>query len=550
MVHYITATCLILLSLSTPIEAPVNHQLEVAELQADPCKKYQSTLKKHLSKLQKVTGKKLLFRTYVGFAEKTLAKIKKKCPNLDVSAEEQQLASIKGEQTADKAEASNDEQDYFKNIYTRLPYVYTKADVGAAGTDGLKFFSTHKNLEKAKALYGDFSKADYLSKVEQAKQDGTYEKHRFFIDRTVNALNDYPRFIDNSASTFNEYVGYLNNTGVKGDAQQELKHLNAAKDFCQLLLCFAPAHSKASAWLRQVEKKMQAIGGSISYASTMHRDNLGKLLFSNKQVPIGNETTADFSNSFQSGDPIFATIYLPSKLRAMTDSYVINNMEVKVNGMMVDEGSRTAICVNTPMQEKNYLQFAIIPDASWTKQYAKLYADHDMFTHESIARALVDAGPYSDISVDIRVIFRGTRSDVKGSFTIDQSGGIEAVQQVLVAQENKRYANATLPKAGMRNAELEQAALEIMRKKTNSSSGKVYQKAIIVSKDWDYDKSWAGVTVSRSLVMALTSKEFDGKCMYQLFTFFQQEKGNGTFSNTLEFGGAGENTYTACENLD
>jgi hypothetical protein len=41
------------------------------------------------------------------------------------------------------------------------------------------------------------------------------------------------------------------------------------------------------------------------------------------------------ATSFEAGEQVYATIYLPSKLRKMTDSYAVNNMEVKVNNMIV-----------------------------------------------------------------------------------------------------------------------------------------------------------------------------------------------------------------------
>ena len=41
------------------------------------CEKYKATLQKHISKLEKSKVKKGLFKTYAGFAEKTIEKIKK-----------------------------------------------------------------------------------------------------------------------------------------------------------------------------------------------------------------------------------------------------------------------------------------------------------------------------------------------------------------------------------------------------------------------------------------------------------------------------------------
>jgi len=299
--------------------------------------------------------------------------------------------------------------------------------------------------------------------------------------------------------------------------------------FCELLLKFAPNNNQASQWLKQVESQMSKMQGSIVYESAMHKKHLSQILFSTIEVAIGNETENDFSVRFKSGDYIYATVYLPSKLRKLTDSYAANNMEVKIIGMPVAEAFYTAIWVTTAMEDKNYLQFAILPDNAWKQRNGKPYVESKLRTHEAIAEQLLKAGSYSDVSVDIRVIFRGTGSSIKGGFTIDQSGGVDQLKSIVSREENDRLSDAKLPKAGMSNSNLKNQALTIMRNKSKGS-GKTYTKAIITSVNWDYDKNWKGVTVSRSIVVALVSKEHDGKCMYQYFNFKQQERGNGTYN--------------------
>ncbi len=129
-----------------------NYNYVIGKTSSNPnCEKYKSTLQKHISKLEKSKTKKGLFKTYAGFAEKTIEKIKKQCPDLDIAEEMSQLSSLKGSVVENESNPSNNDKDYFKTIFTRLNLVYNKADLGAAGAKGLKFFSTHKNLEEAKS---------------------------------------------------------------------------------------------------------------------------------------------------------------------------------------------------------------------------------------------------------------------------------------------------------------------------------------------------------------------------------------------------------------
>jgi len=214
---------------------------------------------------------------------------------------------------------------------------------------------------------------------------------------------------------------------------------------------------------------------------------------------------------------------------------------------MIAEGSMTAVWVTTPMQEKNYLQFAIVPSPEWKAKHSSVYIENKLRTHEHIAKRLLDTGPYSGTTVEVILTFRGTHSKVKGNFTIDLSAGTDHLSNIINSEENSRLSSQQLPAAGMVNSNLEQQALAILGK-SSAGTGKTYHKAIILSKNWDYDKSYAGVTVSRSIVIALVSKEHDGKCMYQYFNFKQQAHGNGNFNDNLEFAGAGDNFYLSCEN--
>ena len=200
-------------------------------------------------------------------------------------------------------------------------------------------------------------------------------------------------------------------------------------------------------------------------------------------------------------------------------------------------------------QEKKYLQFAILPSDSWKQKNGQPYIENKIRTHEAIAQRLLEVGSYSDINVDVKVIFRGTNSSVEGSFKINQSSGVEQLEAIIAREENAKLSEIKLPKAGMLNTDLQNQALTIMRNKSKGS-GKTYTKAIITSVNWDYDKTYAGVTVSRSLVIALASKEHDVKCMYQYFNFKQQAQGNGKFNSNLELAGAGDNEYISCDNAN
>lgn len=450
------------------------------------------------------------------------------------------LKSESGSEITSKLAKEND-KDYFRNMDVLINAVYT-------GNDYPPDAFYKGDMKALTKKFEGFTKQDFFDKLEASKKNGTYPTVQSYADRISKGLNDYPRYI--SQVLIKAYKGRLdelNIFGIKGAPQKELKVLNDTKTLCEVLLKLAPDNPTATQWLKEVNNQIGSKTSTIGYASNMHKVHLGDMLFSNKEVSIGNESESDFTKKFKSGDDIYATVYLPATLRTLTDSYAQNDLKVFVNGGIIAGASeKTAVWVTTPMQEKNYLQFAIIPSDAWKQNHGQPYVENKLRTHEYIAGALIEAGPYSGTTVAIEVTFRGTNSKIKGEFTIDLSAGIDDLKKVVSQEENARLSDAKLPKAGMQNANLAKEALGIMQRKSGSS--KTYTKSIITSVNWDYDKNWNGVIVSRSIVIALVSKEHDGKCMYQYFNFKQQAQGGGSYNNNLEFAGAGQNVYISCDN--
>ncbi|MFK8061029.1 MAG: hypothetical protein AB8B78_13185 [Polaribacter sp.] len=461
--------------------------------------------------------------------------------NSELQRLERLLESESGSEITLKLSKEKD-RNYFKDTNILWNSVYTRSNYppdGLYGGDMKTLFNKFKT----------FTKQGFLDRVKASKESGTYPAVQYYAETVLNGLKDYPRYINEVLiKVYKARLDDLTTFGIKDDSQKELDVLNNAKTFIELVLKFAPNNPMASIWLKEVQSQIDKKTSGISYASNMHKKHLGEMLFSRKEVVIGNENESDFTTSFKSGDYIYATVYLSSKLRKLTDSYAANDVKVLVNGGIISEPKSTAVWVTTPMQEKEYLQFAIIPSNSWKEKNGKLYTANKLRTHEHIVNALINAGPYSGITLSAEVFFRGTNSSVKGEFKIDLSSGIDNLKKIVSREENDRLSDAKLPKPGMQNSKLAKEALGIMQRKSGTS--KTYTKSIITSVNWDYDKNWNGVILSRSIVVALVSKEHNGKCMYQYFNFKQQAQGSGNYNKNLEFAGAGQNVYLSCNNIN
>lgn len=486
-------------------------------------------------------------------AKEILTQITNKHQDLNLALVHSEIERLEGllnsESGSEISSTLNKEADanYFRNLVMNLPYIYSEGPKGARGAKGLKDF-TGDWVYKTNKMFESFTVEQFQNNIETSKKEGTYPRVQFYAEQVQKALNDYPAFISKSNGMFNTYIDYLNDSSVKGNPQLEIEQLKRAQIFCKLLLKFAPGNPTASKWLTQVENQMKSKKNAISYDSEMHEKYLGKMLFSKKEITVGNEVASDFTTSFKAGDHIYGIVYLPTRLRELTDSYAMNNMEISINGGIISNPTNTAVWVTSPMQDKNYLQFALLPSEQWKKKNGKPYLENDIRTFEHTLNGLINAGPYSDAEVGVKLSMRKPGQSFRASFKIDVSSGLDELRKMLTQSENERLSEIKLPKAGMNDVNLQNQALAIMRRKSEGS-GKTYNKAIITSVNWDYDKSYAGVTVSRSIDIAMVSKEHDGKCMYQYINFKQQAKGDGTFNSNLEFAGAGTNVYISCDNV-
>lgn len=106
--------------------------------------------------------------------------------------------------------------------------------------------------------------------------------------------------------------------------------------------------------------------------------------------------------------------------------------------------------------------------------------------------------------------------------------------------ENYEYSllvdSIELPQPQMSNPDLENKILNEMKsvaKKENWSAS--YIKAIIISKDWAVArKRYSGAVIGNTIRAALVSKNSDGSCSFQNFTFIKDYKGGGSYSENIQ----------------
>lgn len=310
------------------------------------------------------------------------------------------------------------------------------------------------------------------------------------------------------------------------------------------------------ATLAAKNKELDKIAGSatkqMSGASSnpFHLQNVNKILYSNKAVNPETATAADFKTSFTAGEPLYATLFLDNKLSKIHvdwEKFIrIQLYKGKANDIIVIDRK---ILLTPEMYQKSYIQFPIIPDKEWLQKNYEPYAEKGINTYIMIFEALGKLTPIRhDLRMDIRLNpVQGTHySSKEAMFSIDLGEGSEVLQDVAASLSSVNLSKVNLPKAGMSNASIENAMLKIMKDKESVQD---YKKAIITSSGWTVEKNELGIILNKYISAALTSKNEDGKCYFQNFTFKYDYIGGGNYSTTLTLGSVGNRVEIECDKI-
>lgn len=313
-----------------------------------------------------------------------------------------------------------------------------------------------------------------------------------------------------------------------------------------------PGDATLAAKNKELNKVSGGATKQMSGASSnpFHLQNVNKILYSNKAVNPETATATDFKTSFTAGEPLYATLFLDNKLSKIHvdwEKFIrIQMYKGKANDIIVIDRK---ILLTPEMYQKSYIQFPIIPDKEWLQNNYGAYAEKGLNTYIMIFEALGKLTPIRhDLRMDIRLNpVEGTHYSAKEAmFSIDLGEGSEVLQDVAASLSSANLSKVNLPKAGMSNASMEKAMIKIMQDKASVQD---YKKAIITSSGWTVEKNELGIILNKYVSATLASKNEDGKCYIQNFTFKYDYIGGGNYSSTLTLGSVGNKVEIECDKI-
>lgn len=287
------------------------------------------------------------------------------------------------------------------------------------------------------------------------------------------------------------------------------------------------------------EEKTQGI------TSASHGKHMGKIVFSNEEISFEKEVESNFINSFTLGDAVYFRVYMNNSIvntlkKAMPDVSrfdIEDNSSLKVSFFL--DGKEV---YNTAF---NGYDLGLESRKTWTTFRGALKKQDNSTNALGVIlfkKFIINGGLTSGAHKLKIVLYPSYKY---GEFVAEPIASGELSMNVPANFINPDDENMCMPKAKLKNANLETQMIEAFKEKGWKETPKVIR---IISKDWIIVKhEYTGVPLKRYMTAAIGSTN-EGKCKYQEFDFVQDYNGS-SYQKTIYLSGVGKHAEIHCNCL-
>jgi hypothetical protein len=479
-------------------------------------------------------------------AKNLLQSAKGKDPSYNTSAMEAELKIWEDKSTNDEAEQlkandkekaanakADDDNEYFKRIWIKMVSLYSEEGHPGGMPYGKEYYEAIKELD----LEGYKKRKEELNGKEfdlVVKLDAKFKDYDNFIERVGVIKNLRP----------------ANTSEAKTPAEKK-EMLIEMKMQCEGVLLISPDNVTAKEKLASINKALGASDAEVSkfFTNDFHKENYNKIVWSTKPLVIGKEKEmgAFIKTSFKTGEPIFGTVYLGRNVKEAQGNYEMVSVAIDVNKGNTMVGGGSGLIIPRAVQDKSYWQFALIPDENWWKENYSIYLERNNQTYPLFFGILIRNGEDKH-DISFKMSFNGIGAEkIESKLTIDLAGGIAEIKTTYDKLKAMHLDYVKLPKAGMSNPAFEQKMLSVAN---GLGWNDKFTKIIITYKEWSISKNeLTGAILYRSLGAVAITKDTQGKCYYQEFTFRQDYSGGGNYESGIKYNGYGGKVELGCDKI-
>ncbi|MCD4795389.1 MAG: hypothetical protein K8R54_19310 [Bacteroidales bacterium] len=391
--------------------------------------------------------------------------------------------------------------------------------------------------------YKNAKDMNYVKVYPKIKEKGKADASGYHYEIVLKFKKEYQTFFDGYIATeLNQIIEEAYK--VKDfNKKQSLDHLKRAVKVMDAVMLNIPDYQSVKDLKTDIDKSITDIGGDYFkkvFTSDFHKQNAGKILFSNKPIVAGKEDPAQFKTEFTINENIYAIAYLDGTITDITGNdpkgrYVLN----------IDNSTNKYINFghNPQDMQMSYYPIEIIPAVD--------IAIHGLDCIE-FAKALTSLSPRNH-TIKLSLGYGFSQVMAEGEFKIDLAGmdavKLKADSETASNNAQNNYAkNTKLPEDFLKvtqkfsDPKLSQAAMKIILKKNWTNCAQLMKVIVMgngTAEDWMIYKNSIDIPKYKStrINVGAIYKGKDGWCYYVTdITFTSDYLGGGKYSAVKLYG--------------
>lgn len=308
---------------------------------------------------------------------------------------------------------------------------------------------------------------------------------------------------------------------------------------------------------KAIEEKKQIVEAADKYmvkdegiTNAVHEKNVGKIVFSDSEIPKENPEESKFKGVFSITSSIYLRIYLKTS--------IFNEVQKNYGSEAFDKhvGLVYKIYLDNELAEQGRVEFSADGNKFLTGEQLKIQTsisgvlnfNKDALMSSSYIDALIAAdtklteGNHA-LKIELYPIYT--------SITPLTENPIASGELTLIVTKgfvNPNNANICMPNAKKSDTNAELKYKDCVKKYLlNNNKNAELKKFVLLSTDWEIRKDdITGIPISKTMYGAAGLKYSEGKCKYETFAFTQNWNGS-SYSSTIETSSTGENGDIFCD---
>ncbi len=448
-------------------------------------------------------------------AKSAIKSVKSKCPHVSTADEEKEIEDIrtKYETYVSDKDSKQKEGNFLKDVFKTFKEFQGHFSSSKGLYSDLKFAEGfNKDCKGLDYINNQKKVNDFATKYPDVKVKGNNFnfEYNFIANEFHNGFRDaidnyFVKEIDNAIE-----LSFASKSEGKEKMSRAKDQMESALLVSEGILTAFPDNTKVKE-LHGVAKesydKMSAEFSAAVFTSPIHKENAGKIVFSNKPIIIKQENAGQFKNEFNGGDDIYAMLYFDGTI--LDKTRLTNTAEIF---FLVDGNEKVKHKLKFSKEENlnTFFPLEIAPDPNTCKTPNGI-----VFT-----KILSEMSPRKHT---IKVFCKQDDIIAEGEFMIDGSSGIEKYTKKLKDLEQWAINQVRMPEAMMNDKAIESKMKQAIKRAGWQVS---VLRIVICHAEWQFEKNDLGITLNRFLRTAVAYKTKEGKCNIGWVYFYEEKVGS------------------------